>query len=119
LTGAIPVFNRRAVEALADFPGPNGELPPITCQGEEHFLFNVTRLVDALDEDSCDPERFDDGRILDIDRYAFFPDKLIGETVFKLRPDPLGRVYVTDPFRQRVLETGLRGFAFPLVWSGE
>ncbi len=114
----IPVFNRKALNALVDLLKPNGQLLPITCEGEEYFLFNVTRLVDALDEDNCDLERFDDGRIMDVDRYAFFMEKLRGETLFKLRQDPLGSVYVTDPFVQRVLETGLRGFRFPLVWSG-
>ncbi len=115
----IPVFNRKAVNALADLLEPNGQLLPITCQGEEYFLFNVTRLVDALDEDNCNLERFDDGRIMVIDHYSFFKEKLIGETVFKLRQRPLGRVYVTDPFVQRVLESGLRGFRLPLVWSSK
>ena len=114
----IPVFNRRAVNTLADLLEPNGQLFSFMCQDEEYFLFNTTRLVDALDEDNCDLERFDDGRIMDIDRYAFFMEKLRGETLFKLRQDPLGSVYVIDPFVQRVLETGLRGFRFPLVWSG-
>ncbi len=115
----IPVFNRKAVDALADLLEPNGELLPIKCGGEEYFLFNTTRLVDALDEDRSDLERFDDGRIWCIDRHSFVKDRVVGETVFKLRQRPIGRVYVTDPFVQRVLETGLRGFSFPLVWSSE
>ncbi len=115
----IPVFSRRAVNALADLLEPNGQLFSFMCQDEEYFLFNTTRLVDALDEDNCDLERFDDGRIWCIDRHAFFEKKLEGETVFKLRQRPLGRVYATDPFVQRVLETGLRGFSFPLVWTSE
>ncbi len=114
----IPIFHPRAVDALAEFLEPNGELLPISCQGEEYFMFNVTRLVDALDEKHSDVDRFDDGRVMDIDRWAFLNEKLVGETVFKLRQDPLGWVYVTDPFVKRVLETGLRGFRFPLVWSG-
>jgi len=115
----IPVFNIRAAQVLADLLEPNGELLPIRCQGEDFFLFNVTRVVDALDEENCKLERLDDGRILDIKRYSFFEQKLVGGTVFKLRPDPLGWVYATDPFVERVKAAGLRGFDFPLVWSSD
>jgi hypothetical protein len=118
-TSNIPVFNRNAVNALYDMLEPNGELLPIICEGENYFLFNVTRLINALDEDSCDLERFDDGRIMDIDRYSFFKDRLRGTVVFKLPQDSLGWVYVTDPFVMRVKATGLRGFKFPLVWSSD
>ncbi len=111
------MFNRKAVNVLAEFLKPNGELLPIICEGEEYFLFNTTRLVDALDEENSEVDRFDEGRIMGIDRYAFFKDKLVGETVFKLPQCPIGWVYATDPFVHRVLETGLRGFRFPLVWS--
>jgi len=116
---SIPVFNARAVKVLADLLEPNGELFPIRCQGEDFFLFNATRLVDALDEENCRLERFDDGRIMDIKRYSFFKEKLVGGAVFKLRPDPLGWVYATEPFVERVQAAGLRGFKFPLVWSSD
>jgi hypothetical protein len=119
LHATVPVFNSKAVKALGDLLKSRGELLPITCQGEPLFLFNVTRLIEALDEENCELERFDDGRILDIDRHAFFSHKLIGETIFKLRQDPLGWAYVTDPFVERVKSAGLKGFKFPPVWSGD
>jgi hypothetical protein len=119
LSGSIPVFNRNAVNALSDMLEPNGELLPITCEGEDYFLFNVTRLVNALNEDDCDLERFDDGRIMDIDRYSFFKDRLRGTVVFKLPQGRLSWVYVTDPFVRRVNAAGLRGFKFPLVWNSD
>jgi hypothetical protein len=118
-SGSIPVFNRNAVNALSDMLEPNGELLPITCEGEDYFLFNVTRLVNALDEENCDLERFDDGRIMTIDHYSFFKERLRGEVVFKLPQKPLSWVYVTDPFVLKVNATGLRGFKFPLVWSSD
>lgn len=116
---SIPVFNARAVEVLADLLEPNGELLPIRCQGEDLFLFNVTRLVDALDEENSRLERFDDGRIWDIKLYSFFREKLVTEAVFKLPQITSSWVYATGPFVERVQAAGLRGFDFPLVWSSD
>ena len=51
---------------LEEFLKPNGELLPISCDGEKYFLFNATRVVDALDEPKCGLQLFDDGGIMDI-----------------------------------------------------
>lgn len=117
LSSHIPVFSARALKVLADFLERRGELLPILCDRETYFLFNVTHVIDALDEPNCDIERFNGGRIMSIDRYAFVEKKLMGEILFKLPQAPLGWVYVTDPFVDRVKTEGLKGFKFRLVWS--
>jgi hypothetical protein len=119
LSSHIPVFSPRAVEILADLLKDSGELLPITCEGEDYFLFNVTRLVDALDEDASELERFDDGGILRIARYGFKEDLLIGVNIFKLPQKPLSYPYVTDAFVHRVEDSALSGFEFRLVWSSD
>ena len=55
----IPVFNAKAAGVLADLLEPNGELLPITCEGERLYLFNTTRFVDALDEENSECRRFE------------------------------------------------------------
>jgi hypothetical protein len=117
LTAHIPVFSPRAVLALGDLLEDNGELLRITCEGEEYYLLNVTRLVDALDEPNCQIVRFDDGRIMKIDGYSFVEEKLIGVGLFKVPQKPLGNVYVTDHFVSRVKAAKLKGFKFPRIWS--
>jgi hypothetical protein len=119
--GTLPgiAFSLKAVIALADFLEPNGELIQIRCQKDTLFLYNVTRLVDALDEENCDVDRFDDGRIMFISRYSFFEDRLHGEVLFRLPRQRLWYPCVTDPFVLRVKEAGLKGFRFRLVWSTE
>ncbi len=119
LSSHIPVFSRRAVEILGDLLKDSGELLPITCEGEDYFLFNVTRLVDALDEDASGLERLSTGRIMAIDRYSFVKSKLMGVDIFKLPQKPLSYPYVTDAFVRRVEDSGLKGFKFRLVWSSE
>lgn len=113
----VPVFSERAVEALGDLLEGRGELLALeVAEGDRQFLFNVTRLSDALDEQRSEIDYFDDGTVLAIDHYEFAPERLAGETIFKLAADPLGYEYVTDGFRDRVQEA-LTGFVFDRrVW---
>jgi hypothetical protein len=117
LDGVIPVFSERAIAAMRDLLEPRGEILPLRCHEGTYFAYNVTRVIDALDETRSELERFDDGRVMWIDRPAFFPDRLAGEVIFKI-PQSRARVFVTDPFAQRVHERGLAGFALRPVWSG-
>lgn len=119
LSSHIPVFSPKAVEILADLLENSGELLPINCGGEDYFLFNVTLLLDALDEDASELERFSTGRIMDVLRYSFKKDKLIGTNIFKLPEMPLSYPYVTDAFVRRVKDSGLKGFEFRLEWSSD
>jgi|WetSurMetagenome_2_1015567.scaffolds.fasta_scaffold214001_2 hypothetical protein len=119
LSTHIPVFNYRAVEALSDLLQGNGTLFPITCAGENYFIYNVTRVIDALDETNSEIERFDSGRIMDVDRFAFFEERLRGATIFKIPHMVLMDVFVTEPFVDRVRISKLKGFEFRLVWGSD
>lgn len=39
--------------------------------------------------------------------------------IFKTKDETIGRPFVSDAFRQRVLESDLTGFKFELVWDSE
>ena len=116
----IPVFTPKAATALADLLEGNGELLPILIAGEEYLLFNVTRVTDALDESRSEIIRFDDSpKILDIDVYCFFPEKIGNTTIFKIPQMVTSDVFVTEEFVDRVRSARLKGFEFTLLWSSE
>ena len=120
LSGNAPVFSPRAVEALHDMLAPNGELFSVDCDNDEYFIYNVTHLVDALDEPNSRVARFhDDGRIFHIYTYSFHAKRLRNETIFKLTQFRSGTPYVTQPFVERAESAGLKGFYFRLVWSDD
>lgn len=105
---------------LGDLLEARGELLALEVDGaDEHYPFNITRLVDALDQQRSEIKRFKtDGTILRVKRYEFDPERLAGETVFKLRPDRRGYEYVTDELRTRAQSAGLTGFRWEEpVWS--
>ena len=117
LNGMIPVFSGRAVEALRPLLEPSGELLRLEYDAGEYYAFNITKVVDVLDEAASDVERFRDGRIMMIKRHAFVPDveeRLRGICVFKLPQRVRGFSYVTDAFVNAVKRHALRGFSFPI-----
>lgn len=119
LSTHIPVFSTRAVKALVHCLEGNGELLPIVCDGEDFFLFNVTRVIDALDETNSEVKRFTSGRIMDVITFSFHQERLLSKTVFKIPQLVLSDVFVTDPFVERVIKAKLKGFKFHLVWSSD
>ncbi len=115
---SAPLLSRRAVEALRDMLEPNGELLPVICDYEEFWIFNTTRLLDALDEAESELRRFpSSGRIMKIERYELLADQLGECPIFKLTLDAHGRALVTKEFIDRVNQSALVGFSFCPIWT--
>lgn len=120
LAGGGFAFSDRALGVLGDLLEESGELLPLeVIGGADCELLNVTRLVDALDEERSEVLYLPSGGVMEVDRYELIGERLEGEAIFKL---PQLRVYdpfVTDGFRQRVEEAGLTGLQWKEpVWSG-
>ncbi|WP_027165767.1 DUF1629 domain-containing protein [Mesorhizobium sp. WSM3224] len=109
-----PLLRQPAVDALAAALRPYGELIPL--RGEKVWLFNVTNVIDALDEARSQIVRFDDGAILAIERYAFDAERIGTAEVFKL-PMRASPVFVNEMFVERVGKAGLRNVSFEAVWT--
>ena len=110
--GTVPVFSAKAAEVLSDLIEGRVELLPLDIEGgHELYAVNVLPASDVLDEEASELKYFphDPSRIMRIVRHAFDPERLAGETIFRLPQKPKGRPYITDLFARRVRETGLRG----------
>lgn len=111
------VFSRRAVDVLLDLLIENGEILPLACDEGDFFVFNLTRVLDALDEPASELRRFGRngrGRVKRIVRHAFVPERVTA-SIFRIPQKPL-RIYVTQRFVDRVDGAGLTGFDFTPVW---
>jgi hypothetical protein len=116
----VPVFSRKAATALADLLKGNGEMFPVVISDEEYYVFNVTRVIDALDESRSEIIRFDDtSRVMDIHSHFFLPERLEEASIFKIPQVLTMDVFVTEVFVERVQSAKLKGFKFPLLWSSE
>jgi uncharacterized protein DUF1629 len=114
----VPVFTERAVALLKPLLSGNGELLPLMCDEGSYFAFNVTTVLDALDEEKSSAIRFTDGGIMNITGYEFFPEK-VTSPIFKLPQVPLMDVFVTDEFKDAVSRYDLKGFDFRLAWESQ
>jgi hypothetical protein len=114
----LAVFSARAADVLRDVLEPHGELLELNCTNGDYYVYNVTNVVDALDEDASEVKRFrSSGRIMRVISYEFKPDAL-GAPVFKLPQLVKSYVFVTDEFVRRAEEAGLNGFDFSdVVWQ--
>ncbi|HEV8580065.1 MAG TPA: DUF1629 domain-containing protein [Thermoanaerobaculia bacterium] len=113
------IFRPRAVAALGQLLRDNGELLPLVCPEAELWLFNVTNVIDALDQEASQIVRFEDGCIMWIKRHVFRPEILRGENVFKLHGPRVSETFVSDRFVQQWKSSGLKGVEFREVWRPE
>lgn len=92
-----------------------GELLPLRCDGAELVAWNVTTVVDALHEDASELWQFDDGRVMNVIRPAFFPDLVRDVVAFRV-PQWRGGIYVCEALAERAASAGLSGTTFKEVW---
>ena len=116
LAPGIVVVSRRALESLVDILTKHGEILPLTSDDGDFFAFNVTRLIDALDDVNSKARRFSSGRIMELLEPVFYGELLRGEAIFKV-PERTSTVFVTQDFVSRVQEAGLSGALFLEAWS--
>ncbi|WP_139796394.1 imm11 family protein [Sporomusa malonica] len=120
LSGGVPVFTPMAIAVLKDLMGDTVEVLPLRCRKGEYYAINVLDVVNCIDYEKADFERFkSSGRIMLFNKYAFKPECVKGKHIFKIIDEPVRRPFVSDEFRNSVLENGLVGFKFELVWDSE
>jgi hypothetical protein len=115
--GSLPVFSRRACDALRDLLVPNGELLPLIAAQGEYLFFNITTFLDAIDltASTCTTPTNTPLDPFDIERFAFHEESLSGHAIFRLTQCPVMTV-VTDEFVARAKASHLHGFDFNQIW---
>jgi hypothetical protein len=122
----LPAFSAEAVARIGDYLSQFGELLPLVCPDGEFFAYNITNLVDALDQAASTIVRFRDGRWLDVTDYVFEYERVRDAGIFKL-PQMTAPPFLTDEAVGRIQSTGLRGLSplsgrphfFPIEVRGE
>jgi hypothetical protein len=116
----IPVFTTEAYQALAPVLDGRGETLPLTVTDAppDAVAFNVTRVVDALDEERSEIKRMSSGRVMRIGRPVFIPERVAGETIFKVTTYPRA-LYVTGAFLEAAEAAGVQGMRLSENWAGD
>lgn len=112
---SVLVLRRRAREALGKMLTDDAEMLPLYCDGgEDLWLVNPWRAVDALDEELSQVDRFSSGRIMTINRYAFREEVVAGLRCFRIPQQHI--MFVTDEVADAARAAGLRGTTFRPLW---
>jgi hypothetical protein len=113
-------LRKNAISGVGDVLQRYGELLPIKVMGEADsaFWFHCTNVLEALDEITSKIRRFDDGRIMMVDEYAFHADRIANNEIFYVQGTRQGP-FVTESFKQKIEAEKLTGLEFVLLWSDE
>lgn len=109
--GAL-VLNEKALRVLGPFLGKFGQLLELECDGTVEYFYNVTQIIDCIDEERC--EKRISGSI---SKEAFLDDRLpLEPAVFKDPRTATVRIYVNQGARAEiedlVAKSGIIGIAF-------
>lgn len=114
---ATPVLSLRMQAMLTPMLGALAQWLALDVQdGEPRVLLNLLNVVDALDVGASALRRLSDGRVMDIERYAFHRAALRNASLFKVPQAPFD-VLGTEALRARLLAEGCTGLHFEAVWD--
>ena len=109
------ILRPKAVLALSAFLKPYGQFLPLVCENANVTMFNVTRVIPALDEEASDVACFPDGSVLQIRRHVFRREVVDDVDLFKLTTRG-GSIYVSQRFVDLWNSHWLTGLMFKRVW---
>ncbi|MFD1424220.1 hypothetical protein CLV36_104261 [Laceyella sediminis] len=113
----VPVFSQKAKECFYGLLRPLGEFLTVTIENEDYFAYNLTNIIDGLDEEQSEVKRFvSSGRIMRIVKHEFVPEKVKEQIMFKIPQDP-GSIYVSDLFVEKYNQHELVGLKFREIWN--
>lgn len=112
------ILRDKAIDTAGPIVAPFGELLPVECETAKLVMFNATEVLDALDEDASEIERFrSSGRIMSIENHVFRADAIPERAVFKIPQSRKGQVFYTEAVVNDLKALGLTGIDFTTVWD--
>lgn len=116
----IPIFSERAVLVLKKYIDNNAEILTAKYGEKNYYIINVTNVLNCINFEESEYRTFPDGkRIMVFEKYEFIKEKVIDQDLFKVREETVKQPFVSDAFRETVINSGLTGFSFELVWECE
>ncbi|SFB49993.1 hypothetical protein SAMN05216312_110172 [Cohnella sp. OV330] len=119
LSAGTPALSKRAVGATKDLLADKVETLPLEHDYFKLFAINVLHVIPALDRSRSQLTLWPDGGIRKITQYVFSQDIIKDAAIFKIPEFKSTYIFVTDVFRDRVLQHNLTGFRFIELWDSE
>lgn len=91
--GGLLVLRPSALDAVRDILAPYGEFLPLLCAETPLWAFNVTELLDCLDQQASRIVRFRNGEIMRIEHAVFHFEQIRAVTAFKVPDARYGPIF--------------------------
>lgn len=113
-----PLLTPKALNILSPYLKPYSQFFETTTDYGNMFLVNVTNINDCLDYKNSELKYFSNSeRIMRIDNYCFFDDKIKDLEIFLIPEERKAFPCVTEGLKNIIEENGLNGFRFELLFE--
>lgn len=121
------IISQKAVDALSDIWDKHATLYPVILEDrpdEPYYMVVVHTVIDCIDREKSvgtinDFEDDERCGYFDLIREWVFREEEIGDNLMFVLPDNPATIYVTEQFKQRIVDAGLSGFGFRKTFFDE
>jgi hypothetical protein len=114
----VLVFREDVCKVLGTYLTRFGSFLPLECPEAELYLFNPTKVLDALDAEASKIKRGDKtGVVISVESYIFRPKVVQDALIFKLPRLQPGTAFVSEEFVDLWCQSDLTGLDFQLIWD--
>lgn len=113
------VVSEKCYKLIAPYIKGSVQVLNARSQSEKLYVLNVTKVIDCLDKENSRLKLFpSSGRIMDIEEYVLYQDRLKDAFIFKIPEEVRTHPFVTDEFKKIIEQNDIKGFKFVPVWEG-
>lgn len=111
-------FSEKALLTLKPIIKESVQVLPLQCKTGTFYAIKVLEKA-SLDFDKVEVDRSSSGRIIEIDKYAFKKETVIGKNIFTIEELTYSRPIVSEAFIEVVEQNKLEGLTIKKVWQME
>jgi hypothetical protein len=113
-----PIFTEKSLQVLIDLIQESVEILPLQHEQYQCYLINIINVLDCLNEQNSYLNKW--GVIM---KYDLIEEVVRNQHIFFVNKKSTGKPslvpIISDVFKQRVEDNGLRGFRFTCIWDIE
>ena len=120
LTSRLPILSKAALDILKPLILDSVEILPVSLNGGEFYGINVIQVLDCIDYEKSQVKKFPNSeRIMRFIKYSFKKDCVNNAHIFKIKDELGNSPFISDDFRNIIINSNLKGFLFEEVWSDD
>lgn len=121
---SVPIISEKARIVLEPLIANQVEILPLLHPKDKYFAINVINVIDCIDGSKAKFKLNERETVGSYQQYAFFPNSVKDQHIFLTRYHDRAILnsliyFVSDDFRNAVLDNGLEGFIFTEAWDSE